>query len=125
MATLVAGPTKRDSPSYGVSYHAKSCVVQGELHRERCLLDTGRPPGVYSQAPGNRDSARVKPHNCGTCGTEMDTEVNQNKHEAVLQGVATLCSERPKESKTDDLGKGPAKAQPQESRTKGGAEPVI
>jgi hypothetical protein len=42
---------------------------------------------------------------------------NQNKHEAVLQGVATLCSKRPKESKTDDLGEKPATAQPQESRT--------
>ena len=42
---------------------------------------------------------------------------NQNKHEALLQGVATLCSERPNESKTDDLGEEPAKAQPQESRT--------
>jgi hypothetical protein len=54
----------------------------------------------------------------------METEVNQNKYEAVLQGVVTLCSERPKESKADDLGKGPPKAQPQESRTKGKAEPV-
>jgi hypothetical protein len=54
----------------------------------------------------------------------MDTEVNQNKYEAALQDVATLCSERPKESKIHDLGKGPVKAQPRESRTKEGAEPV-
>ena len=88
------------------------------LRRERCVLDTGRPPGVYVQAPVNHGSARVKPHNCGTRGTGMDTEVKQNKYEAVLQGVATLCYERPKESNTDDLGEGPLKAQPQESRTK-------
>ena len=99
-------------------------MAQRELHRERCLLDTGCPPGVYSQAPGNCGSARVKPHNRSTCGTEMDTEVNQNKHEAALQGVATLCSEQPKESKIDNLGKGPVKVQPRKSRTKGGAKPV-
>ena len=45
----------------------------------------------------------------------METEENKNRYEAVLQGVATLCSERPKESK--DLGKQPAEAQPQESTT--------
>jgi hypothetical protein len=47
----------------------------------------------------------------------METKENKNKYEAVLQGVATLCSERPKESKEEDLGKEPAEAQPQESTT--------
>jgi hypothetical protein len=68
--TFVAGPTKRDSPSYGVSYCAKGCVAQGKLRRERCLLDTARPPGVHSQALGNRGSAQVKMHNHGTRGTK-------------------------------------------------------
>jgi hypothetical protein len=31
--------------------------------------------------------------------------------------VATLCSERPKESKKEDLGEEPAEAQPQEPKT--------
>jgi hypothetical protein len=44
----------------------------------------------------------------------METKENKNKYEAVLQGVATLCSEQPKESKKEDLGKQPAEAQPQE-----------
>ena len=46
------------------------------------------PPGygapsrsIYSQAPGNRSSAWVKLHNCGTSGTKMDT-------------MDTLCSKR-------------------------------
>jgi hypothetical protein len=47
----------------------------------------------------------------------METEENKNRYEAVLQGVATLCSERPKESKKENLGKQPAEAQPQESTT--------
>jgi hypothetical protein len=47
----------------------------------------------------------------------VDPIDNQNQYEAVLQGVATLCSKRPKESKTDDLEEEPAKGQPQGSRT--------
>ena len=47
----------------------------------------------------------------------MGTKENRHKYEAVLQGVATLCSERPKESKKEDLGKEPAEAQPQEPKT--------
>ena len=76
MDTFVVGPTQRDSPSYGVSDRAKGYVALGELRCERCLLDTRHPPGVYSQAPGNRGSARVKTHNQGTCGT---TNGNQGK----------------------------------------------
>ena len=87
-------------------------MAQGKLRRERCLLDIGRPPRVYSQALGNCGSAQVKTFNGGTRGTNMAT-----KEVAVLQGVATLCSERPKESKKEDLGKEPAEAQPQESAT--------
>jgi hypothetical protein len=45
----------------------------------------------------------------------METKEIENRYEAVLQGVATLCSERPKESKKEDLGKEPAEAQPQET----------
>jgi hypothetical protein len=47
----------------------------------------------------------------------METKEIENRYEAVLQGVATLCSERLKESKKEDLGKEPAEAQPQESAT--------
>jgi hypothetical protein len=47
----------------------------------------------------------------------METKENENRYEAVLQGVATLCSKRPKESKKENLGKEPAEAQPQESTT--------
>jgi hypothetical protein len=47
----------------------------------------------------------------------MGTKENRYKYEAVLQGVATLCSERQKESKKDDLGEEPAEAQPQEPKT--------
>jgi hypothetical protein len=67
---LSRGRPKRDFPNYGVSYRAKGCVAQGKLRRERCLLDTERPPGVYSQALGNRGSARMKMHNRGTRGTK-------------------------------------------------------
>ena len=69
MDTFVAGLTKRDSLSYSVSHHAKGCVAQGQLRCKRCLLDTECPPGVYSQALGNRGSARVKTHNRDTRGT--------------------------------------------------------
>ena len=86
-------------------------MAQGELCCERCLLDTGRPPGVYCQAPGNRGTTAV------LVGPKMGTKENRRKYEAVLQGVATLCSERPKESKKEDLGKEPAEAQPQEPKT--------
>jgi hypothetical protein len=47
----------------------------------------------------------------------MGTKGNRQKYEAVLQGVATLCSERPKESKEEDLGEEPVEAQPQEPET--------
>jgi hypothetical protein len=46
----------------------------------------------------------------------METKEIENRYETVLQGVATLCSERPKESK-EDLGKEPAEVQPQASAT--------
>jgi hypothetical protein len=45
----------------------------------------------------------------------MGTKENRHKYEAVLQGVATLCSEQPKESK-EDLGEEPVEAQPQEPK---------
>jgi hypothetical protein len=45
----------------------------------------------------------------------MDTENTQKQYEKVPQVVAILCSERPKESKTRDLEKEPAKAQLQGS----------
>ena len=47
----------------------------------------------------------------------MGIKENRHKYEAAVQGVATLCSERPKESKKEDLGKEPAEAQPQEPKT--------
>jgi hypothetical protein len=47
----------------------------------------------------------------------MGTKENRRKYEAVLHGVATLCSERPKESKKEDLGEEPDEAQPQEPKT--------
>jgi hypothetical protein len=47
----------------------------------------------------------------------METKEIENRYEAVLLGVATLCSERPKQSKKEDLGKEPAEDQPQESAT--------
>jgi hypothetical protein len=47
----------------------------------------------------------------------METKEIRRKYEAVLQGVPTLCSERPKESKKEDLGEEPAEAQPQETKT--------
>lgn len=48
-------------------------MAQGVLRRERCLLDTGRPPGVCSQASGIRGSARVKPHFRGIRGNKNGT----------------------------------------------------
>jgi hypothetical protein len=50
-------------------------------------------------------------------GPKLETKENRHKYEAVLKGVATLCSERPKESKKEDLGEEPAEAQPQEPKT--------
>ena len=47
----------------------------------------------------------------------MGTKENRHKYDAVIQGVATLCSERPKKSKEEDLGKEPVEAQPQEPKT--------
>jgi hypothetical protein len=47
----------------------------------------------------------------------MDTKDNQHKYEAVLQGMATLCSEQVKESEMEDLGEELAEAQPQEPKT--------
>jgi hypothetical protein len=47
----------------------------------------------------------------------MGTKGNRHKYEAVVQGVATLCSERPKETKKEDLGEEPAEAQRQEPKT--------
>ena len=111
------GADQKGLPKLRCELPCQGCVAQGELRRERCLLDTGRPPGVYSQAPGNRGSARVKRTTAVLVGPEMGTKENRRKYEAVLQGVATLCSERPKESKKEDLGKEPAEAQPQEPKT--------
>ena len=47
----------------------------------------------------------------------METKDNRHKYEAVLQGVATLRSEQPKESKMEDLAEEPTEAQPQEQTT--------
>ena len=110
------GADQKGLPKLGVSYRAKGCVAQGELRCERCHLDTGRPPGVYSQAPGNRGSARVKRTTAVLVGPEMGTKENRRKYEAVLHGVATLCSKRPKESKEEDLGEEPAETQPKTPR---------
>jgi hypothetical protein len=73
MDTITAGPTKSDSPSYDVSYRAKSCVAQGEVR-------PGYRAPSRSQAPSNRGFARVKPHNHGTRGTKMETSVKQDKY---------------------------------------------
>ena len=87
------------------------CVAQGELRRERSILDTGRLPGVYNQGPGNCGSGRVKPPNRSTRGTTIKTKNTPKQCEEVLQVVANLCSDRPKERKTCDLNNELAKAQ--------------
>lgn len=72
---------KEDFPCHGASYRTNGSVAHGELLRERCFLDTGLPPGVVSQEPGNRGSARVEPNNRGTRGTRMEDENTSNKYE--------------------------------------------
>ena len=67
--------------------------AQGELHCGQCLLHTRHPPGVHSQALGNRGSAQVKLCNNGTRWTKMDNKDTPKKYEEVIQGVATFCSE--------------------------------
>jgi hypothetical protein len=77
-------------------------------------LDIRRPPWVYSKAPRNRGSAKVKPHNHSTCGTKMNTKDTPKQYE-VLEGVVALCSEWPKERKIGDFEKELAKAQLKET----------
>ena len=66
-------------------------------------------PRVIAALPGWKRTTKV------LVGPQMGTKENRHKYEAVLQGVATLCSEQPKESK-EDLGEEPVEAQPQEPK---------
>lgn len=97
--------------SQGVSYRAEGCVAQGVLRRERCLPDTGRPPGLFSQVLSICDSARVRLRIRGTHGNKIESNVNKIELMETLEGVAALGDERPEEIRSDSLGKEPDKAQ--------------
>lgn len=86
-------------------------MVQGLLHRERCLLDTGRPPGVCSQAPGIRGSTWVIPHDRDTRGIKMQNEQKYLKTDLdeTPPSVATpWCGERPVKQEPDCLEQKPS-----------------
>jgi hypothetical protein len=88
-----------------------SCVANGASWIPSALQEYIAKPCVIAALPGRKCITAV------LVGPQMGTKENRHKYEAVLQGVATLCSERPKESKTKDLGEQPAEAQPQEPKT--------
>lgn len=85
-------------------------MAQGKLRRKRCLLDTGRTPGVSSQAPANRGSGWVRPRNRDTRGNKMQNSENLNSTfdktslTTISQGEAFNRSERPGELNNAETG---------------------